>query len=85
MLALREVWKDHSAILIVVFGIKERVGPMRVGGLLDLQLPIAYIYVLFDLFYSENILHYNQKIWLKYFHFETKKYGFFSSCNSNFL
>lgn len=61
MLALREVWKDNSKILIVLFGIKENVGPRRVGGL-ELQLQTVYISVLFELFYNQSIQLYNQKI-----------------------
>lgn len=56
-LALRGVWKDNSKLRIVVFGIKEKVGPMRVGGLLELQLPTVCVSVLFEkeLLYNENI------------------------------
>lgn len=62
MLALREVWKDNFKIISVVFGINEKVGPVSIGGLLELQPPTVYIYVLFELFYNENIQLQNQKI-----------------------
>lgn len=70
---MREVWKDNLKILIVLFGRKEKVCPTRVGGLLELELQTVYISVLFELFYNQSIQLYNQEIWLKYLHFETKK------------
>lgn len=48
---MREVWKDNFKILIVLFGRKEKVCPTTVGGLLELELQIVYISVLFELFY----------------------------------
>ena len=69
---MREVWKDNFKILIVLFGRKEKVDPMRVGGLLELELQTVYISVIFELFYNQSIQLYNQEI-LKYLHFETKK------------
>lgn len=81
MFALREVWKDNSKMLIVLFEIKEKVGARRVGSLLGLQFQTVYISVLFELFYNQSIQLYNQKIRLKYFYSESKKYTFLSSFN----
>lgn len=59
---MREVWKDNFKILIVLFGRKEKVGPMKVGGLLELELQTVYISVIFELFYNQSIQLYNQEI-----------------------
>lgn len=47
---MREVWKDNFKILTVLFGRKEKVGPMRVGGLVELELQTVYISVLLNYF-----------------------------------